>query len=177
MLTLTVRLSVRCIPNTHNPMTSQPSRGPNCNGNCKCSVSKCLYYLKYVLHEHLSETKNVEILITAASSSFGRIHSIFRPLANMGIKTYETLYQSYVDPIMNYVFGVWGFRHYDAPRCLQNRILRFFWGVNKFAPAVATKLEKNWMECREEVGVIRYIASCWHFQHFDLKITVKARGV
>ena len=44
MLTLTVRPSVRCVPNTHNPMTSQPSRAPNCNCNCKCSVSKCLYY-------------------------------------------------------------------------------------------------------------------------------------
>ena len=44
MLTLTVRPSVRCVPNTHKPMTSQPSRAPNCNCNCKCSVSKCLYY-------------------------------------------------------------------------------------------------------------------------------------
>ena len=43
MLTLTVRPSVRCVPNTHNPMTSQPSRAPNCNCNCKCSVSKCLF--------------------------------------------------------------------------------------------------------------------------------------
>ena len=44
----------------------------------------------------------------------------------MGIKTYETLYESYVDPIMNYASGVWGFRHYDAPRVLQNRIMRFY---------------------------------------------------
>ena len=44
MLTLTVRPSVRCVPNTHNPMTSQPSRAPNCNCNCKCNVSKCLYF-------------------------------------------------------------------------------------------------------------------------------------
>ena len=43
MLKLTVSPSVRCVPNTHNPMTSHPSRTPNCNCNCKCSVSKCLY--------------------------------------------------------------------------------------------------------------------------------------
>ena len=42
MLTLTVMLSVRCVPNTHNLMTSQPSRAPNCNCNSKCGFSKCL---------------------------------------------------------------------------------------------------------------------------------------
>ena len=68
----------------------------------------------------------------------------------MGIKTYETLYESYVDPIMNYASGVWGFRHYDAPRVLQNRIMRFYLGVHKFAPVAATKLEMDWMECREK---------------------------
>ena len=68
----------------------------------------------------------------------------------MGIQTYETLYESYVDPIMNYASGVWGFRHYDAPRVLQNRIMRFYLGVHKFAPVVATKLEMDWMECREK---------------------------
>ena len=35
-------------------------------------------YLMYVLHEHLSETKHVEVLTAAASRSFGRIHSIFK---------------------------------------------------------------------------------------------------
>ena len=43
MLTLTVRPSVRCVLNTHNPMTSQLSHAPNCNCNCKCSFLKCLY--------------------------------------------------------------------------------------------------------------------------------------
>ena len=107
-------------------------------------------YLGYVLHEHLSETKNVEVLTAAASRSFGRIHSIFKSIGNMGIKTYETLYESYVDPIMNYASGVWGFRHNDAPRVLQNRIMRFYLGVHKFAPVAATKLEMDWLECREK---------------------------
>ena len=40
MLTVTVRPSVRCVPNTHNRMTSQPSRAPNCNCNCKLKPSR-----------------------------------------------------------------------------------------------------------------------------------------
>ena len=51
---------------------------------------------------------------------------------------------------MNHASGVLGFRHYDAPRVLQNRIMRFYLGVHKFAPVAATKLEMDWLECREK---------------------------
>ena len=46
MVTHTVRSSDRCVLNTHNPMASQPSLAPKCNCHCKCSVSKCLYYVR-----------------------------------------------------------------------------------------------------------------------------------
>ena len=42
-------------------------------------------YLGYMIHEHLCETKNVEIMTAFASRSFGRIHSIFKKMGNMGI--------------------------------------------------------------------------------------------
>ena len=43
----------------------------------------------------------------------------------MGIKSYETLYESYIDPIMNYAAGVWDLGNFEAPRGLHNRIMRF----------------------------------------------------
>ena len=49
----------------------------------------------------------------------------------MGYKTYETLYNSYVDPILNYSAGVWGFDNFNGPQILQNRVLSFFLGVHK----------------------------------------------
>ena len=58
-------------------------------------------YLGYMIQEHLCETKNVEIITACASRSFGKIHSIFKKMGNMGIQSYETLYESYVDPIIN----------------------------------------------------------------------------
>ena len=59
--------------------------------------------------------KNVEIMTACASRSFGRIHSIFKKMGDMGIKSYETLYESYVDPIINYASGVWGFDYFNPP--------------------------------------------------------------
>ena len=115
-------------------------------------------YLGYILHEHLSDQNNVEILTASASRSFGRIHSIFRSMGNMGIKSYETLYESYVNPILNYGSAVWGFKDFDAPRTLQNRIMRFFLGVHKFTPLASVRLEMDWIEPKEKrwLDMLRY---------------------
>ena len=32
----------------------------------------------------------------------------------MGVKSNEILYDSYIDPIMNYVSGVWGFVYFNT---------------------------------------------------------------
>ena len=94
--------------------------------------------------------KMLKLLTAAPSRSFGRVHTIFKSLGNMGIKSYETLYESYIDPIMNYASGVWGYGNFEAPRVLQNRIMPFYFDVHKYAPVAATKLEMDWIECREK---------------------------
>ena len=107
-------------------------------------------YLRYMIHEHWCETKNVETMTACASRSFGRIQGIFKKMGNMGIKSYETLYESYVDPIINYAAGVWGFDYFNPPQVLQNRIMQFVLGSHKFAPNAATKIEMDWLGCREK---------------------------
>ena len=106
-------------------------------------------YLGYTIHEHLIETQNMEKLTKAASRSFGRVHSIFKNVGNLGIKTYETLFDSYVDPIMNYASGVWGYGDFASPQVLQNRIMRFYLGIHKFAPLASTKIEMDWIDSRQ----------------------------
>ena len=68
----------------------------------------------------------------------------------MGIKSYETLYESYVDPIINYASGVWGFDYFNPPQVLQNRVMRFFLGIHKYAPNAATKIQMDRLGCREK---------------------------
>ncbi len=83
---------------------------------------------------------------------------MFKKLHNMGIRTYETLYTSYVVPIMNYGAGVRGFADQNKPQILQNRIIRYFLGVHKFAPLPAIYLEMDWMSTRfmRWIEIIRY---------------------
>ena len=59
----------------------------------------------------------------------------------MGIGTYETLYDMYVVPIINYGSGVWGFCDFRDPEVLVNRLQRFYLGIHKFAPVAATHIE------------------------------------
>ena len=136
------------IVHVRNPQRPRSSFGFNCSGS-PLSYTDTYKYLGYILHEHLCNISNVTTLTAAASRSFGRIYSIFKSVGNLGINTYETLYSSYVKPIMNYASGVWGFRHFDKPQVLQNRIMRFYLGVHKFAPVASTKVEMDWLECRE----------------------------
>ena len=85
----------------------------------------------------------MKALTAAGSRSFGRIVNIFKHMGDMGYDTYRTLYDTYVLPVVNYAAAVWGFADHPAPQVLQNRIGRFFLGVHRFAPLVATWTEMN----------------------------------
>ncbi len=83
---------------------------------------------------------------------------MFRKLKNMGIRTYETLCTSYVTPILNYGAGVWGFPELNEPHVLQNRMIRYYLGVHKFAPVPAMQLEMDWLDTRYQrwIEMVRF---------------------
>ena len=89
-----------------------------------------------------------ETLTAAASRSYGRIVNIFRQLRNMGFKSYETLYSSYVTPILNYSSAVCGFGEQSCSQVLVNRIKRFYLGVNGFAPNSGVSIEFDWLDTK-----------------------------
>ena len=126
---------------------------PKCTDVIKCGEHILQYtntykYLGILFHEHLSTKPVAEILSASASRSFGRIVSMFRKLKNMGVRTYETLCSSFVTPILNYGAGIWGFHELSDPHVLQNRMIRYYLGVHKFAPVPAMQLEMDWLDVR-----------------------------
>ncbi len=136
---------------------------PRCNEPLYCGEEELAYvetykYLGIFFHECLSPKQTVEALTASASRSFGRIVNMFRKLQNMGIRTYETLYHSYVEPIMNYGAAVWGYGDYSDPQVLQNRIMRYFLGCHKFAPTPAVQIEMDWLCTRFQrwVEMVRF---------------------
>ena len=79
-------------------------------------------YLGILFNEHLHDKLCVDALTGAATRSFRRIVNLFKALKNMGIKSYQSLYESYVLSILNFSSAVWGFSEQSAPQVLSNRI-------------------------------------------------------
>ena len=49
----------------------------------KLSITDSYKYLGYLLHEHLNNTRHVEVMPGSASRSFGRIYNMFKTIKNM----------------------------------------------------------------------------------------------
>ena len=101
-------------------------------------------YLGCWVNEHDSFDKTVDALTSAAGRSYGRIVGLFKKLGDMGYYTFSTLYRSYILSVANYAAGVWGFKDYQAPRVLQNRVSRYYLGVHKFAAVPVTGIEMGY---------------------------------
>ena len=103
----------------------------------------------------------------------------------MELKTFETLYESYMLSIANYVAGVWGYGEFQQPHVLQNRIQHFFLGVHSFAPVCATNLEFHWLDMKflcwvEVVGYYNRLAdmpdSRWPKKVFKWDMSLRTEG-
>ena len=133
------------ILHTRNPQKPRCSKSVYC-GNEKLNYTSTYKYLGYYLNQHLSHSNTIETLTSSAQRSIGRVVQLFKGLKNMGIRTFETLYRSYVLPIMNYGSAVWGFKEARESQVLQNRVGHFYFGVNKFTPVATTSLELDWLD-------------------------------
>ena len=117
-------------------------------GNHELSYTDKYKYLGYTIQEHLSHKPNIEILTSAAARSYGRIVNIFRQVKNLGFKTYDTLYRTYVTPIVHYGAAIWGFAEANDPQVLQNRVSCYYLGVHKFTPVAATQIIMDWLDMK-----------------------------
>ena len=52
----------------------------------------------------------------------------------MPLKTYKKLYAACIRKIMDYGAGIWGFGEFSFMEKIQNRSMRCFLGVHKYAP-------------------------------------------
>ena len=111
--------------------------------------------------------------------------NLFKKLTNLGFKSYETLYQTYFVPILNYSSRVWGYVKQPDHQVMQNRVKRFFFGMKHFALNAAVNLEFDWLDCKllRSVEIVRLwnrIAkmhnNCWPEKVHRWDATIKSEG-
>ena len=122
-------------------------------GEKKLNYTKCYKYLGLYLDEHMHFTKGTTVLSESASRALGGVIGKTKMLKDIGFSTYTKLFQACVCPVLDYVAGVWGYKNFPGSEKIQNRAIRYFMGVHKFAPIPATAGDMGWDSCRERWSV------------------------
>ena len=104
-------------------------------GSKQINVVDQYKYFRCVLNEHLDFTIISNVVVDAASTVGGIINNCLN-LNSIMYNTYKKVYNTGVVPIMDYDFGVWGYKCYDKPQVAQNRAQRAFLGVHQYASNV-----------------------------------------
>ena len=120
-------------------------------------VHECKY-LGVMFEEFLNFETMSCMLAESANRALGKICSKFKSIKNMGFQTFTKLYESCVVPIMDYCSAIWGYSNYVNCDKIQNRALRFFLGVHRFAPTTAVVGDTGWIssKTRHWINMVRY---------------------
>ena len=117
------------------------------NGDVIEAVSQ-YKYLGIVLDEHLDYNTTACVLADSAGRALGSIYNKFKLNKGFGYNTYSKMYESGVIPILDYCSGVWGYNKLDRIDTVQNRAIRLYLGVHKFAPNKAINADMGWTSSR-----------------------------
>ena len=87
-------------------------------------------------------------LADSGGRALGAVISKFKNLKNVGYRTFETLYNAGVKPVIEYGSGVWGHISASCVNNVQNRAMRFYLGVHKCSPNHALAADVGWLSPR-----------------------------
>lgn len=98
------------------------------------------------------------MLSKAGGRALGAIISKMQNYKDVGFKTYSKMYYSCVVPVTDYCSSIWGFKCYNKIDMTQNKAIRYFMGVHKFAPLLAINGDMGWISTqhRRWVNMLRF---------------------
>jgi hypothetical protein len=113
-------------------------------GNLKLDIVSKYKYLGCQMDEHLCLNTSGNSLAEASGRALGKLLGKYYNNKGLGYKTYTTLYETCICPIMEYCSGVWGYNRNDNINKIYNRAIRSFLGVNKYAPIAGMEGDMGW---------------------------------
>ena len=115
-------------------------------------------YLGLMLDYSLDFNVTAKLLGDSGGRALGSMINKFNSNKGLGYKTFTKMYDMMVCPILDYCACIWGFRDFDCVNKIQNRAIRYYLGVHKFAPNVGIIGEMGWVTrdiCRK-VDMIKF---------------------
>jgi hypothetical protein len=126
-------------------------------GDKTLNIVKEYKYLGIILNEFHDYNVTAKVLSDAANRALGAIINKYLNNNGLGYYTYTRLYNSGVCPILDYGSEVWGYKNFPHIDNIQNKAIRIFLGVHRFAPLAAISGDMGWThsQTRRHVCMLR----------------------
>lgn len=136
-------------------------------GNNNLEIVKEYKYLGVIFDEKLSFISNCETLGKAASRALRGLINKIHVMSDFGFKSYEKLVFNCVVPVMDYCSTVWGYKNFQQLDNVQNRAIRYYLGVHRFASVAATTGDIGWVPSRYRrwLNMLRYWNRLVNLEH------------
>ena len=97
----------------------------------KLNVVEQIRYLGLDLNEYVDYTVVSSSIAKASSRALGAL--ISKTIKNKGLPfmTFEYLFKTTIQPIMEYCSSIWGYKEYLKIETVMHRALKFFLGIGK----------------------------------------------
>ena len=99
------------------------------------------------MDQHLNYNDCIRTLADSGSRALGSVISKLKSLKDVRYKTYSTLYNTQILPILNYCSSVWA--HKKAYEC--DKAIQYFMGVHSFTPVAAINGDMGWLPCKYRI--------------------------
>ena len=102
--------------------------------------------------------QTAKTLSAAGGRALGKLYATYKKFDGLGYKTFTKLFECLVDSVTNYCSGIWGTKNYSFPDTIQNRAIRMYLGVHKFAANKAINGDFGWISqfTKRKICVFRY---------------------
>ena len=97
------------------------------------------------------------MLAKSGTRALGAVISKYKHLSNMGYNTFTKCFESYVCPVLDYSSEVWGSVMGQKIDAVQNKAMRVFLGVHKFAANQMLDGDMGWYpsKLRRKISMLR----------------------
>ena len=101
-------------------------------------------YLGLVINEFLDYKVTAEMVAKSASRALGVLIAKSKAHGGMPYEVFTKLFNSVVQPVIDYGASIWGTRDFACINSVQHKACRFFLGVGKYTPNIASEGELGW---------------------------------
>ncbi len=124
-------------------------------GNTELNIVEQYKYLGIILNEFLDY--DVTALSDAANWALGSVINKYKYINGLGYYTYTRLFQIGVCPLLDYGSEIWGYKSFNKIYAIQNKVIRIYLGVHRFAPTAVVSDDMGWTHSRVRCNVCMII--------------------